>query len=201
MEPVAHGGGSGGGYRVVRPVPSGGAADLSVIDDVVRRAQQGDVPAFETLYRLHARSVFTLCRRMTGDERTARDLVQDVFVRVWERLRTFNGQSALASWIHRVAVNVVLNHLRGAKRDALRMLANPEEIDFGTRSPSGAVDAAMDIEAATARLPAGARTVFVLHDVEGYSHEEIAHMMGIAAGTSRTQLFRARRALARCLGL
>ncbi len=201
MEPVAHGGGESEGYGVAGPVSGGGTADLSVIDDVVRRAQQGDVAAFETVYRLHARSVFALCRRMTGDEGTARDLVQDVFVRVWERLRTFNGQSALASWIHRVAVNVVLNHLRGVRRDALRMLANPDEIDFGMRSTAGAVDAAMDIEAATARLPAGARTVFVLHDVEGYSHDEIANMTGIAAGTSRTQLFRARRALAGMLGL
>lgn len=171
------------------------ANGVSALDDAVRRAQEGDVQAFETIYHTHAAAVFAICRHMSADEPEARDLMQDVFVRVWERLHTFRGQSALATWIHRLAVNVVINHLRTAKRDALRMLDDPADADFGSVSSDRQLDAAMDINGAMARLPGGARSVFVLHDVHGYSHGEIAHMLGIAAGTSRTQLFRARRTL------
>src|SRR5581483_11953217 len=103
-------------------------AIASSVDDVVRRAQHGDVDAFEHVYRAHFPAVFALCRRMVGDERDARDLVQDVFVRTWQRLPTFRGQSALATWIHRLAVNVVLEQLRSAKRDSLRFIADDDEV-------------------------------------------------------------------------
>jgi RNA polymerase sigma-70 factor (ECF subfamily) len=172
--------------------------DVGKIDDVVRRAQQGDVAAFETLYRVHAAAIFALCRRMTGDEVAARELVQDVFVRGWERLTTFRGQSAFATWLHRLGVNVVLEHLRSAKRDALRLI-DGDDATYGSRSSSTALDTKIDLDAALERLPAGARTVFVLYDMEGYSHEEIAQMTGIAPGTARAQLWRARRALMRML--
>jgi RNA polymerase sigma-70 factor (ECF subfamily) len=138
---------------------------------------------------------------MVGQEREARDLVQDVFVRAWEKLGSFRGQSALATWIHRLAVNVVLNHLRATKRDALRLIDDADDAAFGGSSPSPSLDAGMDIDWAVAQLPAGARTVFVLHDVHGYSHEEIAAMTGIAAGTARAQLWRARRTLTKLLDL
>jgi RNA polymerase sigma factor (sigma-70 family) len=167
--------------------------------DVVRRAQQGDVHAFERVYRTHAPAVHALCRRMCGDDASVRELVQDVFVRAWEKLTTFRGDSSLATWMHRLAVNVVLEHLRRTKRDALRLLDDADDAVFGATSAGGQLDAGMDIDAAVARLPAGSRTVFVLHDVHGYTHDEIADMTGIAAGTSRTQLFRARRALTRLL--
>ena len=173
-------------------------SNAGVLDDVVHRAQRGDVGAFETLYHAHAASVYTLCRRMTGDDRDARDLVQDVFVRAWERLTTFRGQSALATWLHRLAVNVTLEHLRRVKRDASRLI---EDDDTGADSRHGAAatEARLDLDAALNRLPRGARTVFLLHDVEGYSHDEIAEMTGIAAATARVQLWRARRTIMRFL--
>lgn len=175
------------------------AAGDGVIDDVVRRAQQGDVDAFEMLYRSHAPAVHALCRRMIGDDGEARDLVQDVFVRAWQRLPTFRGQSALSTWMHRLAVNVVLEQMRSTKRDVNRFIddADHDALPAHPTSP----DARMDIDRAVAKLPAGARIVFVLHDVHGYSHDEIAQMTGIAAGTARAQLFRARRALMRLLEL
>src|SRR5580765_7248024 len=143
-------------------------ASAGVIDDVLRRAQHGDVDAFEAIYRASAPKIFALCRRMTGDEVEARELVQDVFVRAWERLATFRGQSALATWLHRLAVNVVLERLRSAKREAARLIEGDETTLGGPLGP-GETDARLDFEAALARLPAGARTVLVLH-LEGYSH-------------------------------
>jgi RNA polymerase sigma-70 factor (ECF subfamily) len=168
------------------------------IDAVVRRAQQGDVDAFETIYRSHAAAVFVLCRRMVGDERVARDLTQDTFVRAWERLTQFRGQSAIATWLHRVAVNVVLLHLRASKRDALRLLDADDDL-AAVNANDTSIHTRLDVDAAIAQLPTGARTVFVLHDVEGYSHDEIAEMTGMAPGTARAQLWRARRALMRLL--
>jgi RNA polymerase sigma-70 factor (ECF subfamily) len=171
--------------------------DAGTIDDVVRRAQSGDVDAFEAIYRTSAPAVFALCRRMIGDEQQARDLTQDVFVRAWEKLTTFRGQSSLATWLHRLAANVVLEHLRSTKRDAARLIDGDDTV-YPSRSGDTPGDARMDLDTALAELPAGARTVFVLH-LEGYSHDEIAQMTGIAAGTARAQLWRARRALTRLL--
>jgi RNA polymerase sigma-70 factor (ECF subfamily) len=171
----------------------------SIIDDVVRRAQNGDVAAFEAIYRAHNAAIYALCRRMVGDEREARDLVQDVFVRAWQRLPTFKGQSALATWMHRLAVNVVLEHMRSAKRDLARFVDDDDTTDTLPATRGASPDTQMDIDRAVAQLPAGARSVFVLHDIHGYSHDEISQMTGIAAGTARAQLFRARRALMRLL--
>jgi RNA polymerase sigma-70 factor, ECF subfamily len=168
---------------------------------VIERARSGDVDAFEMVYRAHATAIHALCLRMSGDRAVARDLVQDVFVRAWERLPSFRGQSSLATWLHRLAVNVVLEKWRSAKRDALRMIDDPDGVAFDAPMVQTDLDSAMEIEGAMARLPAGARAVFVLHEIEGYSHEEIAVMTGIAPGTARTQLFRARRALAKMLTL
>jgi RNA polymerase sigma-70 factor (ECF subfamily) len=176
------------------PSPVNGVADLA---DAVRRAQTGDVGAFELLYRANAPTIYRLCRRMVGDDTAARELLQDVFVRAWERLPTFQGQSALGTWLHRLAVNVVLNHLRGARRDALRL--TDESADIATRPIAGQIDARIDLDDAIARLPTGARTVFLLHDVEGYTHEEIAEQTGIAPGTARAHLCHARRALMKLL--
>lgn len=163
------------------------------IDDAIRRARQGDVDAFEIVYRAHSTRIYALCRRMVGDETQARDLVQDVFVRAWERLTTFREQSAFGTWLHRLGVNVVLEHLRSRKRDDARHV-DADEWLTGPGSPAERLEARMDLDKALARLPAGARTVFLL-DMEGYSHDEIAQMTGIAPGTSRAQLWRARRAL------
>jgi RNA polymerase sigma-70 factor (ECF subfamily) len=178
---------------VATPPASGG------VDDLVRRAQQGDLDAFESLYRAHVPAIFALCRRMVGDEREARDLVQDVFVRTWQRLPTFQGQSALGTWIHRLAVNVVLEQLRTVKRETLRFIDDSDTDVLPARSSESQLDASMDLDRALTQLPAGARSVFVLHDIHGYSHDEIAQMTGIAPGTARAQLWRARRALMRLL--
>jgi RNA polymerase sigma-70 factor (ECF subfamily) len=180
------------------PIPS---HDDAPVDDVVRRAQRGDVDAFETLYRTHLPRVYALCRRMTGDTREATELVQDVFVRAWERLASYRGQSALATWLHRLAANTVLEHLRGSKREDARF--DDADVDllgeaFG--AAEARADARIDLDAALARLPHGARIAFVLHDIEGYSHDEVAELTGTAPGTARAQAWRARQALLQLLG-
>ena len=190
---------SGGNSPHPSPAQQSSPASDPAIDEVVRRAQQGDVEAFESIYRSHAPAIHALCRRMIGDEREARDLVQDVFVRAWQRLPTFRGQSALATWMHRLAVNVVLEQMRSTRRDVARFIDDADHDSLFARPTSP--DERMDLDRAINRLPAGARTVFVLHDIHGYSHDEIAQMTGIAAGTARAQLFRARRALMRLLDL
>jgi RNA polymerase sigma-70 factor, ECF subfamily len=180
------------------PEPIAGTFDSGRIDAVVLRAHQGDVAAFEQIYRASAPAVYALCRRMLGEEREAKELLQDTFVRAWERLTQFRGQSSLDTWLHRVAVNIVLEHLRRSKRDALRMVSTDDD-GFGAAPDRVSVDSQMDLAVALDKLPAGSRAVIVLHDIEGYSHEEIADMIGIAAGTSRAQLWRARRALSQVL--
>ncbi len=168
------------------------------MSDPLRLAQQGDQDAFGQLYRLHAGRVYALCLRMAGDAAEARRLTQDVFVRVWERLRSFRGDSAFTSWLHRLAVNVVLADRRAAGRRQGR------EAPAGDATPDGAAREGwtpehLDLERAIAALPPGARAVFVLYDIEGYGHEEIASMTGIAVGTSKAQLHRARRLLRKAL--
>ena len=138
--------------------------------DAMRRAQAGDDSAFEQLYREHVGRVYALCLRMSADAVAARELTQDVFVRAWERLDSFRGESAFASWLHRLAVPPA------ATRDGSPVLR-------------------LDLEAAVAALPPGARRVLVLHDIEGYEHAEIGKLLGIAEGTSKAHLFRARRLL------
>ena len=163
-------------------------------NDIVRRAQAGDVAAFESLYRTHSPAIYLLCRRMARDEHEARELLQDAFVRAWERLPSFRGESGVGTWLHRLAVNVVLGRFRTDRRRELVPLTDDLQAPRIRGAAAGADDR-IDLDAAIARLPNGARTVLVLHDVCGYSHDEIAEMTGIAAGTARAQLWRARRAL------
>jgi RNA polymerase sigma-70 factor, ECF subfamily len=168
--------------------------------DLIHRAQQGDQAAFEALYHQHVGRVYAVCLRLTGDRGRAEELTQDAFVRAWERLGSFRGDSAFSSWLYRVAVNVVYLSLRAAGRRTRRVVAvaDPGALE---RAPddTGGPGTALDLEGAVARLPPGAREVFVLHDVEGYRHEEIAQLAGIAVGTSKAQLFRARRLLREAL--
>jgi len=167
--------------------------------ETIQRAQAGDATAFRALYDAHAGRVYALCLRLAGDRQQAEEHVQDVFVRAWERLESFRGESAFSTWLHRLAVNEVLQARRAAGRRAARVeLAD----DGGASREAGQRPAApsSDLGQAIARLPEGARTVFVLHDVEGYQHDEIAQMTGIAVGTSKAQLFRARRLLREALG-
>ena len=173
------------GSNVV-PVPMGDSTDVDL-------AAAGDRQAFERLYRSHANRVYSLCTRMSGSRTKGEELTQDVFVRTWEKLPQFRGESAFSTWLHRLAVNVVLN----ARKTEGKAASRTDEGDVGDDRWEEAARAPMHIERmdlaqAIAKLPAGARKVFVLHDVEGYKHEEIAEMMGITSGGSKAQLHRAR---------
>ena len=142
--------------------------------------------------------VYALCLRLTGSATEAEEHAQDVFVRVWERLGSFRGESAFSTWLHRLTVNEVLQARRSAGRRTARvaLAGDPLELEAAPAPPSSQPDAgSSDLAQAIARLPTGARAVFVLHDVEGYQHDEIATLLEIAEGTSKAQLFRARRLL------
>jgi RNA polymerase sigma-70 factor (ECF subfamily) len=163
----------------------------------VARAAAGDVRAFEEVYRTHLPRVHSLVRRMTGG-RDADELTQDVFVRVWQKLGTFRGDSSFSTWLHRLAVNVVIERFRTEQTRRARM-HDGEDIFEMLAGPALTRDLGMDFEAALEKLPDGAREIFVLHDVEGYKHHEIATMLEISAGTSKAQLHRARMMLRRHL--
>ncbi len=167
---------------------------------LIERARAGDAAAFEGLYRLHAGRVFAICLRLCGDPARAEELVQDVFVRVWRRLDSFQGRSAFSTWLYRLATNVVLDALRAEIRRSARETPVEEPADWETPKPPAPPGLGLDLEAAIASLPTGARMVFVLHEVEGYRHEEIAEMAGLAEGTCKAQLHRARRLLRERLG-
>lgn len=160
----------------------------------VHRAQAGDADAFEIVYRAHAGRVYALCLRMTADGVAASELVQDVFVRAWEKLESFRGESAFGTWLHRLAINVVL----GSRRSAFRRGEEPLDEDEGAAplaARSHQPELAIDLEEAIASLPPMARQVLVLHDIEGYEHAEIGALLGIAEGTCKAHCFRARRLL------
>lgn len=169
---------------------------------LVAAARAGDVRAFEALYRRHAARVHALCWRMTGSRGAAEDCVQEAFVQAWQKLDGFEGRSRFATWLHRVAVNVVLGWQRAeSRRPSGHQLADaPDDADRWGADPL-AVDAGLDLELerAVARLPAGARNVLILNLIHGYSHEETGAMLGIAAGTSKAQLHRARQLLEEAL--
>lgn len=168
--------------------------------ELIRRARAGDAGAFEAIYRAHVGRVYALCLRLAADAGRAEELTQDVFVRAWERLASYRGEAAFSTWLHRLAANLVLDDQRSSRRRDLRMMAGGDEIeDAPCRGTSDGPGDSIDLEHAIAQLPPGARAVFVLHDVEGYQHGEIAEMTGIAAGTSKAQLFRARRLLREAL--
>ena len=164
-------------------------------DDLVARAQAGDQTAFRELYRQHAGRVYALCLRLTGDGRDAEERTQDVFVRLWDKLRSFRGDSAFSSWLHRLAVNVVLNERRTTGRREQRVMSAEDPDNVAGAQHAAPLHLSIDLERAIAELPDGAREVFVLYDIEGYGHGEIAQLVGIAEGTSKAQLFRARRLL------
>lgn len=171
------------------------AADADVVDAAL--AASGDPHAFERLYRRHVNRIHTLARRMLSEE--VDDVTQEVLIRAWQKLDTFRGESAFGTWLHRLAVNVILNHRTARGRWRQRFLEEPEAgLEYPGKAPSAALG--LDFDSAIAQLPGGARQVFVLHDVEGYRHEEIAGMLGISPGTSKSQLHYARLALRRHLG-
>jgi RNA polymerase sigma-70 factor (ECF subfamily) len=167
--------------------------------DIVRRAQARDMDAFERLYRVHVPRVHAICLRMTANPTRAEELTQRAFLTVWEKLPLFRGESAFASWLHRVAVNTVLAELRAEHRRTQRVFGTEDPAAFETAQRAPAVGVRLDLEEAIAALPTQARAVFILHDVEGWQHNEIAAQLGVATGTSKAQLHRARKLLQEAL--
>ena len=196
------------GYRIVRHRLTGfgsadtengcnhGGDDAEAAD--VALAQSGDGRAFERLYRTHVPRIHGLVRRMmSGGDHD--DVTQDVFVRVWEKLHTFRGESAFGTWLHRLAVNVILAKRKTLGGERRRFGDDSGETLELVAGRQGTPEHGVDFEEALARLPEGARQVFVLHDVQGYRHEEIAKLLGIVPGTSKSQLHHARMALRKYL--
>ena len=175
--------------------------ESSHVSEAIRLAQQGDAGAFEIIYQQHCRRVYALCLRMVRDPVEAEDLVQDVFMLLFRKIRTFRGESAFSTWLHRLAVNLVLMRLR-KKSPPMVSIEATVDLDDGTSLPSidiGAPDLLLEgsidrvnLERCIERLPAGYRAIFVLHDIQGYEHSEIAEMIGRSVGNSKSQLHKAR---------
>lgn len=180
------------------PVPA--ASPNSIDAETLARAQGGDHHAFAQLYSLHKRRIYSLCLRMVGNTAEAEDLTQEAFLQLHRKIATFRGDSAFSTWMHRLAINVVLMHLR---RKGLAVISLDEAMDpapeegpgrsFGSPDLmlTGAIDR-LALERAVADLPAGYRLIFVLHDIEGYEHNEIASMLDCSIGNSKSQLHKAR---------
>ena len=169
--------------------------------DAIRLAQQGDAAAFERLYRMHSRRVYSLCLRMLNNTAEAEDLTQEAFLQLFRKIATFRGESAFSTWLHRLSVNVVLMKLRkkSGTESSLDQMTEPDE-DATVRAAilagpisgsSGSIDR-VNLQRAVEQLPPGYKAVFVLHDVQGYEHNEIAEIMGCSIGNSKSQLHKAR---------
>jgi RNA polymerase sigma-70 factor, ECF subfamily len=167
--------------------------------ELVRRARERDQQAFAQLYRRHVGRVHAICRRMAADIPRAEELTQTVFVKLWDKLNLFRGESAFGSWLHRLTVNTVLTEFRTTRRREARVFGTEDPTALETPAPSPGPGLRLDLEQAIAGLPPRARVVFVLHDVEGYTHEEIAVLLDLETGTSKAQLHRARQLLQEAL--
>jgi len=168
--------------------------------EAIRRARNGDATAFQYLYRLHSRRVYAVCLRMAGDTTEAEDLTQEAFLLLFRKIHTFRGESAFSTWLHRLVVNIVLMHFRKKSLPAVSMdsALDPDgEIgssSFDIAAPDLLLEGSIDrinLERCIAQLPMGYRAVFVLHDIQGYKHHEIAQMLGRSEGVSKSQLHRA----------
>jgi RNA polymerase sigma-70 factor (ECF subfamily) len=169
--------------------------------DAVRLAQQGDAAAFERIYRLHSRKVYTLCLRMVGDRTEAEDLTQEVFLQLFRKINTFRGESAFSTWLHRMSVNIVLMRFRKKPiaQASLDTVTNSEEEPNTPSKEFGGPDLRLNgvvdrvtLETAINELPPGYKAMFILHDVQGYNHDEIAEIYGCTAGNSKSQVHKAR---------
>jgi len=169
--------------------------------EAIRLAQAGNAAAFEFLYQLHGRRVYALCLRMVGNPADAEDLMQEAFLQLFRKIGTFRGESAFSTWLHRMTVNVVLMRLRkkSLPTDSLEETLEPDAENSGPKRDVGAPDLRLsgavdrvNLERSIEKLPPGYRTVFVLHDVQGYEHNEIAGIMGCSVGNSKSQLHKAR---------
>ena len=172
------------------PFPSKGSGEGA---DLVARCQAGDVEAFETLYRQHAARIYTLACRMAGSPEDGEDLLQEIFLQAHRKLGSFKGDSAVGTWLYRLALNHCLDYVRSRQAKMSRIT---ETLDAETSiEPVARREtpiARLDLERAIDRLPEGCREAFVLHDVEGFDHKEVGELLGIAEGTSKSQVFKAR---------
>jgi RNA polymerase sigma-70 factor (ECF subfamily) len=177
------------------------ASDKLSEAEFIQRAREGDRTAFEYLYRLHSRRVYAVCLRMVADPTEAEDLTQEAFLLLFRKIHTFRGESAFSTWLHRLVVNLVLMRLRKKSFPTVSIEAAPEpddencwpSIDIGTPDLllEGSIDR-ISLARCIAQLPAGYRTMFVLHDIQGYEHHEIARILGRSVGDSKSQLHKAR---------
>ena len=167
--------------------------------ELIEQAKQGDAEAFQALYHLHKRRVYSLCLRMTANTAAAEDLTQEAFLQLFRKIGTFRGESAFSTWLHRMAVNVVLMQLRKKALPVVPLddtVETEEDVpkkELGAPDPSlaGSIDR-LQLQRAISDLPPGYRSIFVLHDVEGYEHNEIAEIVGCSVGNSKSQLHKAR---------
>lgn len=166
---------------------------------LIDRARRRDPQAFAHLYRRHVGRVHALCRRMAGNVPLAEELTQTVFIRVWEKLDLFREESAFGSWLHRLTVNTVLTEFRTTRRREARVFGIDDPAALENPSASPRPGLRIDLEQAIAGLPPRARVIFVLHDVEGYTHGEIARLLELETGTTKAQLHRARQLLQEAL--
>ena len=186
-------------------LPSKPAGEVRAADlELATRCRQGDPDAFEELYRAHAGRLYSLIFRMAGSVQEAVDLLQEVFLTAHRKLDSFRGDSALGTWLYRLAVNQCLDFLRGRQAKMARTTGSLDE--EGADEPMAAAPlvptaiSRIDLERAIAQLPAGCRAAFVLHDVEGFEHHEVATMLGVSVGTSKSQVHKARMKLRKLLG-
>jgi RNA polymerase sigma-70 factor, ECF subfamily len=181
-------------HPAARPLtgPVGRQDDLALVD----RVRRGDLGAFEELYRAHAGRLYSVACRMLGNQTDAEDLLQDIFLTAHRKLDSFRGESALGTWLYRLATNLCLDHLRSraARTNQLTDALDdePAVLEAGGRGLGDRTVMKMDLERALAQLPDGCRAAFVLHDVEGLEHKQISEMLGVSEGTSKSQVFKAR---------
>ena len=194
-------------WQVAKPSDAALAAKPATDYELTQRSASGDASAFEELYSRHSRRVYSLCLRMTANTAEAEDLTQEAFLQLYRKIGTFRGESAFSTWLHRLSVNVVLMHLRkkGLPEVSLEETLEPQQED-GPKKDIGARDNVLagsidrvNLERAIENLPPGYRIIFVLHDIEGYEHNEIAEMMGCSIGNSKSQLHKARMKLRQLL--
>jgi RNA polymerase sigma-70 factor (ECF subfamily) len=188
------------GVAVAKPkADHAGSKDYAL----TRRAARGDADAFEELYRLHHRRVYTLCLRMTQNEAEAEDITQDIFIVLLHKAGDYRAEASFTTWLHRMTVNQVLMHFRKKKAKREEQAEDGPDESSTPRGTAGARPAQLvdriTLEDALARLPPGYRAAFVLHDIEGFEHEEVARLLGCAVGTSKSQLHKARTKLRKLL--
>ena len=170
-------------------------------DDLVARCQAGDVEAFETIYRQHASRLYTLACRMAGSPEDGEDLLQEIFLQAYRKLGSFKGDATLGTWLYRLALNHCLDYVRSRRAKMNKLTSAIEgEIACEPAARRETPIARLDLERAVERLPEGCREAFVLHDVEGFDHKEVGRLLGIAEGTSKSQVFKARMKLRALLG-